>query len=1050
MTSLTENAIRCTLFLSVVLSIQLSFAQSIVTGNDFEAVIKSSLTITDGKLLIDLRDSSEFNNLNLAISTDDSTTDHNENESNTIISANLSATTIPSLTTNVSVKMMRSIWTIQENSNITSININYLEDPTSQSTLLGSYFMFISKTGKFDSKSDYKIMYPDGNGNLQTDYNFGNSTYITFGYARHIISERSIYFDGTDDFIDMDDNLNLNPSSFTVSAWVKRDPKTSGTVSILSKRDEDFNHGYDFRILNTNRIEIIWKNESDQSVISNTKIPNNEWHHVAASYNGSEISIYIDGVRDKVESKTMPVSTHDSFRIGAAGTDTPRQYFKGNIDEVRVWDIALSADQLRFIMNQEINENAGLVMGKILPNSITKNDISEIPWSKLAGYYPMSKFMYTNTSDASGNEIHGALKNISTVDRQTAPLPYQSTQKGNWDEKTTWINGNVQYIPGSASVVDSNRTVDWNIVKTSHLVTLDNSTLPIKNKANRKVLGLYVDANELVVIGQTSINEGNGLTISHYLSLTGKIDLEGESQLIQELNCDLDVAPNGVLERDQQGPSDVFTYKYWSSPVGESDINKNDFSYAVKDVMYDGEQPINFITSGYDGAPTNPIAIADYWIWKYANQTNNNYSSWQHIKRNGTVYAGEGFTMKGPGTGSILHDQNYVFRGKPNNGDINLTIHAGNDYLVGNPYASAIDANQFIIDNGISNSESSPTISGTLYFWKHWGGGSHYLNNYQGGYATYNFSGGVAAASYGTNDPFVATGGIPTQIPRRTIPVGQGFFVVGKNTGTINFNNGQRVFQKEKQTASSILAYNDTSQNQPNYSSEESDDRMKFRLGFKSINTIHRQLLLTIDENASATVDWAYDAKRIESQMDDMYWIINEDTYVIQASDKAELSTIFPIGIKTNSDGINTITIDDLENTPNDLNIYIHDIDLDLYHDLRETDYNVYLNTGQYDNRFEITFSTKDDLLGVDAPINNGIDILYSNQSKKLILINPKLVDIKSVELFNMLGQSIYSNRDILESDYSEYDIKNLNTGTYVIKLSTRNGSLVTKKVLVR
>ncbi|MFT5217035.1 MAG: hypothetical protein ACI83H_002168 [Glaciecola sp.] len=42
--------------------------------------------------------------------------------------------------------------------------------------------------------------------------------------------------------------------------------------------------------------------------------------------------------------------------------------------------------------------------------------------------------------------------------------------------------------------------------------------------------------------------------------------------------------------------------------------------------------------------------------------------------------------MKGPGSGAISYNQNYVFSGKLNNGDIDLSITTGNDYLVGNPY----------------------------------------------------------------------------------------------------------------------------------------------------------------------------------------------------------------------------------------------------------------------------------------------------------------------------------------------------------------------------
>jgi hypothetical protein len=975
----------------------------------------------------------------------------NINASSTSMSINLSSGITPALVTNTNFTPLKRVWKIiASDGNLQKINLQLKENVLPQIEPLRNYYLIVSNTPQFDDISDYQIMKSDAQGNLETDFDFEGTNYFTFGFTAETVAERSIHFDGTDDYIDMDNKLNLNPSNFTVSAWIKRDATNSGIVSIVSKRDTEFTAGYDLRILSDNRVEIIWKNGSDQFLISNTSLPNNEWHHVAATYNGSEVSIYIDGVLDTIANKTPPIDSNESFHIGAAGNNVKTQYFSGNIDEVCLWNVALSEAQLRFILNQELANNSGQVTGVTLPHSTTKNDINNIPWSALAGYYPMSTYTLNSTNDASGNGIHGTLININTVDRQTAPLPYISAEDGDWTSKDTWNNGSVQYIPGSISIVDPNITIDWNIVKTSHFLDMNNSSLPIAKGNNRKVLGLFIDDSELTIIGDTNSGEGNGLTVSHYMNLTGKINLEGESQLIQNPDSDLDVAMSGTLERHQQASADTYTYKYWSSPVGKIDIAKNDYKYTVQDIMFDETGPINFITAGYNGAATTPIGIADYWIWKYANQTNNDYSSWQHVRRTGTINAGEGFTMKGPGTGSITTNQNYVFLGKPNNGDINLTIHSGNDYLVGNPYPSAIDANQFIIDNGPANAQdSSPTISGTLYFWQHWGGGSHYLADYQGGYATYNFSGSVAAASYGTNNQFIATGGKPTQLPRRYIPIGQGFFVVGKNTGSINFNNGQRVFQKESTSVSPFSGDHNTIETQAFYNSAESDNRMKFRIGFKSINTIHRQLLLTIDENASPNVDWAYDAKKNESQMDDMYWLINEDAYIIQASDEAEPTSIFPIGIQTNTDGINTITIDALENVSNDINIYLHDIVLDLYHDLRQSDYEVFLNANQYHNRFEITFSTNSDALGIDDETINGIDILYSNDIQKLILINPNLLDIKSIELFNIIGQSIYVNNAISESGYSEYDVKNLSTGTYIIKLSTGSGSVITKKVLV-
>nr|WP_321243300.1 T9SS type A sorting domain-containing protein [uncultured Psychroserpens sp.] len=470
--------------------------------------------------------------------------------------------------------------------------------------------------------------------------------------------------------------------------------------------------------------------------------------------------------------------------------------------------------------------------------------------------------------------------------------------------------------------------------------------------------------------------------------------------------------------------------------------------------MYDGVNPINFINSGYDGSDGATISIADFWIWKFANQPDDDYSAWQHVRRNGTLLVGEGFTMKGPGSGTIVDQQNYVFLGKPNNGDINLTLNAGNDYLVGNPYPSAISANTFITDNGpnITGAGADPLISGTLYYWEHWGGGNHNLQDYQGGYATYNFSGGAPAPSLGTNDPDVGTGGTPTKIPGSYIPVSQGFFVVGETTGTINFNNGQRDFKKEKVTGADNSVFVRGSENYTSTADEDNaiDERMKFRIGFNSINTIHRQLLLTIDDATTTGYDWAYDAKIYDDQMDDLCWIIDNEKYTIQGSNEAEPESVYPLGIKTEDDGLNTITIDDLENVPDSIGIFIHDLENDTYHDLRVEDFEFVLPAGEYLDRFELTFSDANaDALGVDDTELNTIDAFYNLETESIALYNPNFVDVKSIELFNIIGQQVTKIENISELDYSEYKVKNLSTGTYILKIDTLSG-LLSKKVLVK
>ncbi|HZW63499.1 MAG TPA: choice-of-anchor D domain-containing protein [Flavobacteriaceae bacterium] len=921
----------------------------------------------------------------------------------------------------------------------------------------GRYLMFISDTPNFDPTADYRIMYEDvnelGEDIVKTNYDFDGTKYITFGWAPEKVYSRSVYFNGTTDYIDMENALNLNSSEFTVSAWIMRETG-SEDKSILSKRDVAYSEGYDFKITATGKVEMSWKNGTTQAIASDVVIPVNQWHHVAVVFDGSIAKMYIDGVEDKQETLTPPASTTQSFFIGAAGKNAPTAFFQGNIDEVRVWERALTEAQLRYIMNQEIRDNSAFVGGKyFVARSVspTKDDIATVPWNDLAGYYPMSRYTYTNTKDESGKGNQGALRNLRTVDRQTAPLPYVSNSNGDWDNSSTWENGNLQTKPGAVSLVDNTKTVDWNIVVTNHNVTMDNSSLPAANNGNRNLLALFVDSNKLTVQGNNTLKSGYGLTLTHYLKLDGKIDLEGESQLIQSLNSDLAVNSSGTLEKDQQGTRDLYTYNYWSSPVGVSNITTNNNSYALPNIFKDGTNAaspmsINFITSGYNGSAGTPIGIADYWIWKFANQLDDDYASWQHVRSTGTLNAGEGFTMKGVANtgGAVFLEQNYVLEGKPNNGEISLFIADGNNYLVGNPYPSALDAEQFILDNGPTIAGSGG-LTGTLYFWEHWGGGSHILAEYQGGYATYNLSGGAPSASLGTSDPDVSTDGTPTKIPGRYIPVAQGFFVIAEASGNIEFNNNQRIFQKEG-SASSVFVRE--AQTQPRTEETENTDmRMKLRIGFNSVNTIHRQLLVTVDERASADYEWGFDGKLNEEQMDDMYWMIGDEKFTIQGIDVINQNTVLPLGLHTNRNGMNNITIDKLENVPETLEIYLHDKALNIYHDLRASNYDIFLNAGTVLDRFEIVFSTN--ALGIDEnELNTDLQVFYNNDEKSIMIVNPKSELIENVTMYNVLGQAII-NETPTARETTAIKTQPLAAGTYLIKLKTKDG-LVAKKVLVK
>jgi hypothetical protein len=734
--------------------------------------------------------------------------------------------------------------------------------------------------------------------------------------------------------------------------------------------------------------------------------------------------------------------------------------------------MTLSEDQIRYIMNQEIEENTNLnTDGKILPSTTTKNEIESIPWNNLIAYYPMNKFVFGSAKDESNSRNDASMINYSSIDRQTAPLPYQTAQDGDWDVEATWVNGDVQYLPGAKSLLDSQETVDNNIVKINHNVTLDNSNtsiIPANKNDNRTVLGLIINRGELEVNGNTTTNSGSSITVTHYLKLNGKIDLEGESQLIQTNGSDLDTSSSGSLERDQQGTKDLFTYNYWSSPVGLINTTTNNTAFSfTNNILKNGTIPsspsnITFLTSGYDGSTNGTnICIADYWIWKYSSHSSSNYSSWQHLRSTGTLNIGEGFTMKGVESSetSFTSKQNYVFEGKPNNGDITIPITAGNEYLVGNPYPSALDADAFIKDN-ISNLDNSGRnsngniINGTLYFWDHFSSGTHIVPEYHGGYATYSLMGGAVAVN--SDIRINTTGTTGTKIPGRYIPVGQGFFVATildtnlvenpnnsemPNEGILLFQNSQRVFKKEGEDASLFLKQ---------ATAKKEDSRQKIRLMLDSPKGYHRQLLVGVDENCSSAFDIGYDAPLIEDNKEDMFWVFDDKKYVIQAVNSFNANESLALGIKIDKAGLTSIKIDGLENINANSNIYLHDKELGIYHDLNQNKYEVYLTIGEYLDRFEITFdNASKQALSVEENLNKNLQVYFSNVKKSVIIHNPLQITIERVAIYNMLGQPIYKINLEKFENYFELKTEQTKTGIYIVTLKTKNG-VMSKKVMIK
>jgi len=225
---------------------------------------------------------------------------------------------------------------------------------------------------------------------------------------------------------------------------------------------------------------------------------------------------------------------------------------------------------------------------------------------------------------------------------------------------------------------------------------------------------------------------------------------------------------------------------------------------------------------------------------------------------------------------------------------------------------------------------------------------------------------------------------------------------------------------------------------------------MKIRLGFTSVNNIHRQILVTADTNATSGIDFGYDAENFENHIDDMYWMIDDRKFLIQGIDVIDETTSLQLGLHTNTSGDNIISIDELINVPNDLEIGIFDNITNTYYDIRQnSSFTINLPEGEYLSRFTLKFVNDNNLSIEDIENSTNLELSYINSIKSISIKNIGSQIIKSVEVYNINGQLITKYNDINATDHALIQTYNLITGNYVLILTTDLGK-TSKKVTVR
>ncbi|MDP2684769.1 MAG: LamG domain-containing protein, partial [bacterium] len=168
----------------------------------------------------------------------------------------------------------------------------------------------------------------------------------------------ALSFDGTDDYVDTGTGLG-KPSAFTISAWIKPDSwgNTAPVDSVPSSGADKDAWGIVFR--NTGDVvEIAISDGSSRQTFTvasdwnSIGYPSDRWTHIVATVDGTDLTYYKNGALVNTTSQTVQNGgTAYKLSIGRAG-EYAGFYFDGLIDDVRIYNYALTPQQIKLDYNQ--------------------------------------------------------------------------------------------------------------------------------------------------------------------------------------------------------------------------------------------------------------------------------------------------------------------------------------------------------------------------------------------------------------------------------------------------------------------------------------------------------------------------------------------------------------------------------------------------------------------------------------------------------------------------------------------------------------------------
>ena len=190
----------------------------------------------------------------------------------------------------------------------------------------------------------------DTMGNLDGQWVYRNtSVSTTTGILNFALT-----FDGTNDYLDIPDNVFCNGPALSVALWVKNTSTTINWDRVISKKTNyGDSNGYEVTLdgSNSSTIYISGSSGTWATIDSGVNWPDNIWHHLVIVWDANIVSLYVDGRFKGSGAIDSIVSNINSLKFGKITSETATMW-QGLMDDIRVYNSAISQTIVTALYNE--------------------------------------------------------------------------------------------------------------------------------------------------------------------------------------------------------------------------------------------------------------------------------------------------------------------------------------------------------------------------------------------------------------------------------------------------------------------------------------------------------------------------------------------------------------------------------------------------------------------------------------------------------------------------------------------------------------------------